>query len=259
MNGDFMNVLITGATSGIGRDLALTLAQMGHHVFACCHTIEELERLRQKRLDNVEYLKLDITREEDYQILSHLSIDVLVNQAGIGVGGSILDLEVSELERSFEVNVFSTLKISKFYIEDCYKKKRKGKILITSSLAGYLPIPFMGSYVATKASLIILTKVLKKEIALAGLDIQIKLILPGAYRTGFNQHMVDFIGESKYFRDSEKNWQKMRVLFDFVEKRRNRTIVYKMVKAVVTDSSKLTYSAPFGQSMMVKLYRMFFY
>ncbi len=247
-----MNILITGATSGIGHELARELARRGHTIYACCHAKEELEQLIKRRQSNIHYLKLDITRQADYQVLANLPIDVLVNQAGIGIGGSLLDLEIDEVRRNFEVNVFSTLCLTKFYIETCKKTQRKGKVLITSSLAGYLPIPYLGSYAATKASLIILTKVLREELRLAGLPIQVKLILPGAYYTGFNQSMLSHISPA-----SSKTYLKMNQLFQLIEKKKLDSIVSQMARAVTSNTSKLIYSAPIFQRMMTRIYRIF--
>jgi len=252
-----MNVLITGATSGIGRALAFKLASLGHHVYACCHTVEELKRVNERQYSNITYLKLDLTNRKDYLVISNLEIDVLINQAGLGIGGSLLDLKIDEIERNYEVNVFSTLRLTKYYIEDCYQKGRRGKVLITSSLAGYLPIPFMGSYVATKSSLIILTKVLKKELSISNVDVSVKLILPGAYHTGFNQYMLGFISKSKYFEKEEKIYLFLEKLFLVIEKKNTKSIVKKMVLAVESKSSRLFYSAPFFQSLLVRIYRMF--
>lgn len=252
-----MKILITGATSGIGYHLAKELAVLGHTVYACCHTVEELKRVRERHDQNIQYIKLDITREEDYSVLSNLDIDVLVNQAGLGIGGSLLDLEMNEIEKNFEINVFSTLRLSKFYIEQCYKKQKTGKILITSSLAGYLPIPFMGSYVATKSSLIVFSKVLKRELSLSCADVSIKLILPGAYHTGFNQYMLNFIDQSKYFENSEKILSFMQKAFLLFEKRNTKSIVRQMARAVNSNSSKWVYSAPLMQRVLTRIYRIF--
>jgi len=252
-----MNILITGATSGIGYDLSKALIKKGHTVYACCHTVEELKRVSEKSEENIHYLKLDITKEKDYAILSNLDIDVLVNQAGLGVGGSLLDLEMAKMKENFEVNVFSTLNLSKFYIENRYQNQKSGKILITSSLAGYLPIPFMGSYVATKSSLILLTKVLQRELSFSSVDVSVKLILPGAYHTGFNEYMIDGIENSKYLKNMEQKWSLMRKLFLLLEKESNYSIVKKMVKAIETDSTKFVYSAPFTQRLFTRIYRIF--
>lgn len=252
-----MNVFITGAASGIGHDLAVLLARRGHKVYAGCHTKEELERLIKRPIDNISYLKFDITKEDDYKILSNLSIDVLVNQAGSGIGGSLLDLDIQDIQKNFEVNVFSTLCLTKYYIECCKESQRRGKILITSSLAGYLPIPFLGSYVATKSSLIILTKVLREEIKLTKLPIGVKLILPGAYGTGFNQHMLSFLGESHYFSKPSVIYSRLDTLFHLLERKNTRSIVQKMAHAIESNSSKFVYSAPFFQRVFTRIYRIF--
>lgn len=251
-----MKILITGATSGIGHDLARVLAFRNHQVYACCHTINELQRMSNLKEKNIEYLKLDITNEKDYEIIARLGIECIVNLAGIAVGGSLLDLDINDMRKNFEVNVFGTMALCKYFLNYCYDEDRKGKILITSSLAGELPIPFIGSYASTKSSLTMLTKILKKEIELCGLDnIKVHLILPGAYHTGFNQQMLNYIDNSKFFNNTEKWFYSMQLLFMLIEKKNNRTIVNKMVKAIESDSSKLIYSAPISQKLFVKFYK----
>lgn len=253
-----MKILITGATSGIGYYLARVLAFRNHKVYACCHTVSELERMALLKADNIEFLKLNVTDERDYEIISKLGIDCIVNQAGMGVGGSLLDIKLEDMKKNFETNVFGTMALTKYFLNFCFDEGRKGKILITSSLIGELPIPFMGSYAATKASLTSLTKILKKEIYLSNWqDMKVRLILPGAYHTGFNQHMLDYIDKSKYFKNSEDYYHMMRLLFLIIEKKKTRSIVNKMVKAIESNSDKLVYSAPCTQKLFVKIYNIF--
>lgn len=250
-----MNILITGATSGIGEDLAKTLAYLGYNVYACCHTEKERKLKKNINIPNLTYIKLDISDEQDYEILEKLNIDVLVNQAGICVGGSFLDVDDERLEENFRINVFSTVKLTKFFIDYCYKSKRKGKVLIVSSLIDEVPFCFLGCYVLTKASLTMFAKILKKELKKSDVDVVVKLIKPGAYKTGFNQLMIDDIEPSKYFKDNTSNYKKTKKVFDMIEKKSNRTIVNKMITAIKSNNNRLIYSAPFFQRISIKFYR----
>ena len=98
-----MNILITGATSGIGEDLAKTLAYLGYNVYACCHTDKEL-MYKSSNIKNLNYIKFDISNVDDYKNIDKYNIDVLVNQAGICIGGSFLDVEQEKLEENFKIN-----------------------------------------------------------------------------------------------------------------------------------------------------------
>ena len=98
-------------------------------------------------------------------------------------------------------------------------------------------------------------KILKKELKKSCVDVSIKLIRPGAYKTGFNQLMIDDITPSKYFKNNNKTHQIYRILFDIIEKKNNRTVVNKMVRAIKGNNNRLIYSAPFIQVIPVKLYK----
>ena len=116
-----MNILITGATSGIGYALATKLIKNGYRVYLGVHTEKEiksaLEKLKELDYqDRVSVIKLDITKKNDREQIKYLDIDCLVNQAGVGIGGSLLNMKVSDIRDNFEVNFFGTLELIKLYI-----------------------------------------------------------------------------------------------------------------------------------------------
>lgn len=262
--GDYMNVLITGATSGIGYALTKKLIKNGHYVYLCVHNKNEILGVVKKIKeidynDRVSVMKLDITKREDRNLITKLDIDCLVNQAGIGTGGSLLNLSVSKIRENFEVNFFGTLELTKLYIET--RKNKKGKVLITSSLAGLIPIPFLGSYCATKSALITIATALKKELKKTNLNISIKLIEPGAYQTGFNELMIEnkeLLNNDIYKEDIESINDNQKVMFSFIEKRKLNSIVNKMYQAIMSENDKLIYRAPFFQVLGAKLYMLLF-
>lgn len=258
-----MKILITGATSGIGYELTKKLIKKGHFIYLCVHSKNQIETVINKLKeidyqDRVSVIKLDITDKEDIKIIEKLAIDCLVNLAGIGIGGSLLNLDINDIKENFEVNLFGTLNITKKYIET--RKNKKGKVLITSSIAGIIPLSFLGSYCATKSALITFAKVLHKEIKKTNLNIKIKLILPGAYKTGFNQIMIEnkeVLNNEMFKEDIEKIIKKQKLLFSLIEKKKLNSIVNKMIKAIETENNKLIYKAPIFQSIGVKLYKLF--
>lgn len=244
-----MKILITGATSGIGNTLAHVLAYRGHKVYATCHTQSELNR--KKNENNLTFVKLDLLNEEAYKIVDEIGFDVIICHAGVGYGGAFLE-NMDKLKENFDVNVFAPFSLVQRYIASCKKNNKKGKVLITSSLAGYLPIPYLASYTSTKASLSILARTLRYELFLSKTPVQIKLILPGAYYTGYNQTMLNGI-------DNEKVYQTMYKIFSCIEKKNLRSIVNKMVCATEDNSCRFVYSAPFCQTLMAKLYKGLFF
>ena len=255
-----MNVLITGDRSGIGYDLGMKLINKGYFVYLGVKTELEKEMLIRKidikLMDKVRVIKLDITNENDRDIVNHLDIDCLVNQAGIGIGGSLIELPISEIRKNFEVNFFSTFRLVQIYINDRIKKNKKGRVLVTSSIAGMMALPYLGSYCSTKSAISTMTTCLNKELKSRKIDIKMKLIEPGAYKTGFNQVMIN--NKEKYMSNCEDINKKQELLFNLIEKRSNKSIVNKMYDAIISESNKLIYRSPFIQVMGAKIYMLLF-
>ena len=151
-----MNILITGATSNIGYLLAKELSKKNHTVYLSTHTKEQLNALEKKISDDqlkVKCFKMDITSKEDRRLIQKIEIDVLINHAGIGNGGSILEMDIKTLEKNYETNIFGSFSL----IQEFYKLKsrehKKAKIFVTSSIASMLPIPYLGCYTSSKAAI----------------------------------------------------------------------------------------------------------
>lgn len=260
-----MKVLITGSRSGIGFLTGITLASRGHFVYMTTHTNEEAHRLKQI-VDSlglkVMVFKLDIKEEEDRRILNTLDIDVLINHAGIGIGGSVLDVPISEIKKNFDVNYFSSYDIVRRVGNRMIKNQKKGKIIIMSSTAGVIPIPFLGSYCSTKSAISTMATSLRRELKMLHSPIQVVLIEPGAYKTGFNQVMIDEIDEymnkdSVFYQEKEKIHSKLTKLFRIIEKKKVNSIVVKIVEAVESETPKAKYRAPFFQRVFTRIYLIF--
>lgn len=262
-----MKILMTGAASGIGYSLAKELIKRSHIVYITVHHNKEIKSVRRKLkkdniLRNVYVFKMDITNKRDLSLIDDLDIDVLVNQAGIGVGGSLLDMDVKDIRGNFETNFFSTLELTKKFIDKKKKEDKKGKVLITASLAGLMPIPFLGSYCSTKSALITMGMCLDKELKKSNSKVRLKLILPGAYKTGFNQVMIESfaksIDNSDYFIYSDDLVMNQKRFFNVIESFDISSIVYQMVDAIESDNNKLFYKAPLSQKIFTKLYMLLF-
>lgn len=258
-----MKVLITGATSGIGFDTGIKLIERGHFVYFTVHreqqiktVVEHLKELNMQDMSSV--FKMDITNEKDCKLIYDLEVDCLICNAAVGYGGSILDISITCLEENFKVNVFSNIKLIQMYCGHLFLEKKKGKVVVMSSIAGIIPIPFLGSYSATKASLSSLTTCLKKELKLITDDIKIKLIEPGIFNTGFNDVMIENKKKSVYFSDMEPKLTEIeKCLFYLVGHNHTDSIVRKIVQAVESNSNKLVYSGPFFQKLSARLYSLF--
>ena len=262
-----MKILITGAASGIGYSLAKELIKRRHIVYITVHHNKEIKSVRRKLmkdniLRNVYVFKMDITSKKDLSLMDDLDIDILVNNAGIGIGGSFLDIDIKDIRSNFETNFFSTLELTKRFIDKKKKEDKKGKVLITSSLAGLMPIPFLGSYCCTKSALITMGMCLDKELKVSNSKVKLKLILPGAYKTGFNQVMVEgfakSINNSDYFIYSDDLVMNQKKFFNVIESYDISSIVYQMIDAIESDNNRLFYKAPFCHKIFTKFYMLLF-
>lgn len=254
-----MNILITGASSGIGFDLCKRLVKKGEHVIVTVHTKKEVnitvEKLKELHINNVEVIKLDITKEKDRNLINNYDIDVLVNTSAIGVSGSLLNLEVFEIRKNFETNFFSTLELIKTYIKN--RGNKPSKVVITSSLAGYMPIPFWGSYTSSKIALTMFIKCLNRELKMTNLNVKLKLILPGAYYTGFNEYIIETkekLNNTIFKGTIEKEIRRERHLFRLIEKKRLNSVINTYDRAIYSKNNRLKYKVPFTQWLLSKIY-----
>ena len=258
-----MKILITGAAGGIGFDTGIELIKKGHFVYFTVHTDSQIkttvEHLKTLNLiDSATVFKLDITKKEDRNLIRNLDIDCLFCNGSIGYSGSVLDIDIARLEDNFKVNVFSNIELIQTYCAHLFVENKKGRVLVMSSLAGKFPIPFLGSYSATKASLSTLTTCLKRELKLINKDIKIKLIEPGIYNTGFNDVMIENKKESIYYRNIEEEITNIsKKIFRLIGSNSTNSIVNQIIKAITTKSDRLSYSAPFFQKIMIKIYNLF--
>lgn len=171
-------VIITGASAGIGNATAKYFAEKGDKVYS-------FARRKAEGFDSVE---VDVTnfdavkRAVDYVVEKEGRIDVVVNNAGYGISGSIEDTPVESMKRLFDVNFFGATYVAQAVIPQM-RKQKSGVIINVSSVAAPLSIPFQGFYSASKAALSSLTESLRIEVA--PFNIKVTSILPGDVKTDF--------------------------------------------------------------------------
>lgn len=184
-------ILITGAGTGLGRGAAIELAQRGHQVIAATLSTDEAGELREQHPE-LTTVKLDITRSDDVAQVREWHIDVLINNAGLGQTGPMRSIPIERLRRVFDVNVFGTVAITQAVAEQMIERG-DGRILIVSSVAGLLAGPGTGPYSMTKHALQAFGSALRAELAPLGVDVA--LINPGPFATGFNDRMINEPGD----------------------------------------------------------------
>ena len=228
-------VLITGAGSGFGKLAALALAERGHHVIAATETDEQVTALAAEA-PQLQVERIDITTSDVAKVLAW-DIDVLVNNAGAGETGPIADVPINRVRHLFEVNVFGTLSVTQAVLKGMVAKKC-GRVIIMSSIAGVLSAPAFGPYSMTKHALEAMGKAMRAELAPLGIDVT--LINPGPYLTGFNDRMADSMWE--WFGDQSLNGAEadlFRMIGDFVttDQRDPADVAQRLVELTEADTT----------------------
>jgi NAD(P)-dependent dehydrogenase (short-subunit alcohol dehydrogenase family) len=187
------SVLITGATDGLGRALALLLGERGYHVFAAGRSPEKLAQLdalaRDKKLP-LESITLDVCSDHSVErAVTHVlgrvgELDVLVNNAGVNYTAAVEDLSMQDWRAQFETNFFGVLRVTRAVLPQM-RERRSGRILMMSSLSGLVTPPTQGAYSSSKHALEGLSNALRMELYPFGIDVV--LIEPGYIITGIQK------------------------------------------------------------------------
>mgnify|MGYP004502668265 CR=1 FL=1 len=254
-----MKLLITGALSGLGYQYAKTLAKKGHIIYAGVENEKQQNTLENKlKKEKVIMFPIicQLLDETTWPDFKQLDIDGIILQAGIGVGGSILEIDQQKLKENFTANVFQNIKLLQSFMQAYYQSETPKKIWITSSLAAFLPLPYLASYTMTKASLYLLARTLYLETKLQHLPFQVSVILPGAYATGFNEVMIENKYASKiYLKKKAKQMTKLQYfLFHLVESKNKECLAKQIEKSITSKKQPFIISRPLSQYMMTKIY-----
>ena len=186
------SILITGATSGIGRDAAVRLARRGHLVLAGGRRPDALAALalagQGRGAGLLEPLPLDVTDPASVEAARELvdrrtggrGLDVLVNNAGFALPGPLETLAERDLRELFDTNVFGLLAVTRAFVP-AMRERGQGRVVNVGSIMGRVAMPLLGAYNATKHAAAAITDVLRMELAPFG--ITVVLVEPGAIRT----------------------------------------------------------------------------
>lgn len=195
-----MIALVTGASSGIGRDIARSLAQHGINVIITARRLDRLKELKEELIRDygvkVQIIAADLadTRQcvELHRRVKKYDIDIFVNNAGFGVFGEFTESELSRELEMLDVNVKAFHTLFKLFLQD-FKKRDYGFILNTASSAGFLPGPFFSSYYASKAYIVRMTQAVHEELRRERSNVSLSMLCPGPVGTEFmDKARVDF-------------------------------------------------------------------
>lgn len=182
-----MKALVTGASSGIGRDIAKELSKKGYELILVARNKEKLEETQKELVTNSKIICMDLSNNENCIKLKELTgnVDVLVNNAGFGDFGSFEETDLNKELDMIKTNIMAMHILTKIYLKDM-KKKDKGYILNVASIAGFLPGPLMSTYYATKAYVVSLTEGISEELRRSKSNVKISILCPGPVKTNFN-------------------------------------------------------------------------
>ncbi len=187
-----MKALITGASSGMGKEFARYLAELGYDLIIAARRTDKLNELKEE-LSNVDVrvITIDLSNEQDaYDLYRHLTfdgeeIDFLINNAGFGAYGRFTEVDLEREIQLIHTNVSSLHILTKLYLNDMVKRG-SGHILNVGSMAGFCAGPTFSSYYASKNYVVRLTQAIHEELRRDGSKVTISALCPGPVDTGFN-------------------------------------------------------------------------
>lgn len=208
-----MKALITGASSGIGKDMAKILNQKGYDLVLVARDMEKLEQTKKeleksvqneqtiennkiekayknskKATNKIEIIQMDLSEEQNCIELANKvkDIEILINNAGFGDCGRFSETDLNKDISMIKTNVIAYHILTKLYLKEM-KKKNSGKILNVASIAGFMPGPLMATYYATKNYIVKLSEAIREELKKEKSKVQISILCPGPVATNFNK------------------------------------------------------------------------
>ena len=183
-----MKALITGASSGIGRDIARYLSKMGYDLVIVARNRDLLEQLKNELSTNIKVECMDLSDQENCIKLfeNNKDIDILINNAGFGDFGKFDETDLQKELSMIDTNIKSLHILSKLYLAEM-KRKNRGRILNVASIAGFMAGPLMATYYATKNYVVSLSKAINKELQKENSKVTVSVLCPGPVNTNFDK------------------------------------------------------------------------
>lgn len=183
-----MKALVTGASSGIGRDIAKEFSKRGYDLILVARNVERLEEVKKQIQTKAEIVSMDISKEENCEKLfqDYKDIDILVNNAGFGDCGHFEETSLEKDIQMIKTNIIAYHILTKLYLKEMIKNNN-GKILNVASIAGFMPGPLMATYYSTKAYIVRLSEAIRTELKKQKSKVKISILCPGPVNTNFNK------------------------------------------------------------------------
>ena len=185
-----MKALVTGASSGIGKELAIALSDMGYDLILVARRKTKLEELKKKLPGKTTTIVMDLSSTANcmklYEKVKKEDIEVVVNNAGFGIFGEFDKTNLDKELDMIDINIKAVHVLTKLFLKD-FKEKDSGYILNVASSAGFLSGPLMATYYATKGYVLKLTEAIYEELRREGSNVYIGALCPGPVDTEFNK------------------------------------------------------------------------
>ncbi len=225
-----MIALVTGASSGIGRDIARELAKRGYNIIAVARNEEGLNKTKENlekeyninvdvRTINLIDRKACIKLHEDIKE-KYGTIDILVNNAGFGTCGKFTDTNLKKELDMIDTNIAAYHILAKLFLQDMVEKD-KGHILNVASISGFMPGPLMATYYSTKSYVVRLTQSIRQELKMQGSHVKISALCPGPVKTNFNK-----VADVKFNLKEADSKQVAKYAVKKLLKKRNRCLIF---------------------------------
>ena len=183
-----MKALITGASSGIGKDFAKILASKNYELMLVARDEEKLNELKKELKTNIKVISMDLSNPDNCKKLhaENPDVDLLINNAGFGDCGNFTHTSLDKELSMINTNITAYHILTKLYLVDM-KKVNKGHILNVASIAGFMPGPLMATYYATKSYIVRLSEGIREELNKEKSNIKISILCPGPVKTNFTK------------------------------------------------------------------------
>lgn len=183
-----MKALVTGASSGIGKDIAIYLDSLGYDLVLVARSENKLRDIC-KSLKNAEYYVCDLSKRDEcfalYENFKNANIDFLVNNAGYGLFGYFDETDMQRELEMIDLNITAVHILTKLFLKD-FVVKNKGYILNVASSAGFLAGPYLSTYYASKNYVLKLSMAINEELKKKNSNVSISALCPGPVETNFN-------------------------------------------------------------------------
>ena len=184
-----MKALITGASSGIGKEMAKILSHKGYDLILVARRKKRLEELKKELPTKVKIITLDISSTFNcmklYDKVKKEDIDIIINNAGFGLLGEFSETNIDKELDMIDTNIKAVHILTKLFLQDMVEVNR-GHIMNVASIAGFMPGPLMATYYSTKAYVVRLSESIREELKKEKTNVQISILCPGPVNTNFN-------------------------------------------------------------------------